>query len=158
MPETSLSGRRTLIALNVFRLIPDFIEGIYSISLRVFIRTNTKGNYSFFLSSKYNNFPKKMSTYAVVITIKSKIFQTLRRYEFLCNNRPNAIILHDASTQNMARKYGSVFSRKTAIGVRSLPGICFSDAMTRQFVIMVTRITHSKGGHSIKNFINFRNG
>lgn len=92
------------------------------------------------------------------ITKKSIIFQTFRRYEFLCNIKPNAIILHVASTQKMVRKIGSVASNSTASVVRSWPGKCCSDAITRQFAMIVTRITYSNGGHSIINCISLRNG
>lgn len=38
------------------------------------------------------------------------MFQTLRKYEFSCNTKPNAIILKLASIENMAKKYFSVES------------------------------------------------
>lgn len=43
-------------------------------------------------------------------TKKSIMFQIFLRYEFLCITKPKARIFRDASTQNMARKYTSVFS------------------------------------------------
>ena len=46
----------------------------------------------------------------VTTTVKSIIFQTLRRYEFLCITRPNAIIFKLASVQKIAKKYFSVDS------------------------------------------------
>ena len=46
----------------------------------------------------------------VTTTVKSIIFHTLRRYEFLCITRPNAIIFKLASVQKIAKKYFSVDS------------------------------------------------
>ena len=46
----------------------------------------------------------------VTTTVKSIIFHTLRRYEFLCITRPNAIIFKLASVQKIAKKYFSVES------------------------------------------------
>lgn len=97
-------------------------------------------------------------TYAVEITIKSIIFHTFRRYDFSWNIKPIAIILHVASTQNIPRKIGSAASKVTAIGVRSPSGKCCSDAITRQFAIIVTRTAYSNGGHSIRKRISLRNG
>lgn len=101
---------------------------------------------------------KLISTYAVAITKKSIIFHAFRRYEFSCSIRPNAIILHVASTQKMTRNIGSVSSNLTARVVRSPSGKCCSDAITRQLAMIVTRIAYSNGGHSIINRISFRNG
>lgn len=99
-----------------------------------------------------------MSSYAVLMTKKSMIFQIFRRYEFSCKTKPIAIILHVASTQNMHKKYGSVTSKLWANGVRSPPGRCSSIAITRQLAIMVTKTVYSNGGHSMINLVRRRNG
>ena len=54
-------------------------------------------------------------TYPVTTTTKSMMFQTLRRYEPRCNMKPNATIFSKASTQNIIKKYNSVFSCKYKI-------------------------------------------
>ena len=46
----------------------------------------------------------------VTTTVKSIIFHTLRRYEFLCRHKPSAMIFNEASTQKIAKKYVSVDS------------------------------------------------
>lgn len=92
------------------------------------------------------------------MTMKSIIFQTFLKYELGCNTKPRAIILHDASMQNIVKKYGSDCSNWTANGVRSPPGKCSSNAITKQFAIIVTSIVYSNGGHSIINFASRRNG
>lgn len=94
----------------------------------------------------------------MTITIKSIIFHAFLKYEFSCKIKPNAIILHDASKQNMLRKNGSVASNFTASGVRSFSGKCCSKAITRQFKMIVTRIVYSNGGHSMMNRVSRRNG
>lgn len=43
-------------------------------------------------------------TYPVTTTKKSIMFQILRKYEPGWSTKPNANILRDASTQNIARK------------------------------------------------------
>lgn len=96
--------------------------------------------------------------YAVAMTKKSIMFQALRRYEFSCNIKPNAIILQVASMQKTQRKNGSVASSFTASGVRSPFGKCCSHAITKQFAMIVTRIVYSNGGHSMMKRINFRSG
>lgn len=40
------------------------------------------------------------------------MFQIFLRYDPLCKTKPNAKIFSDASTQNIPRKYTSVFSYK----------------------------------------------
>jgi hypothetical protein len=51
-------------------------------------------------------------TYPVRTTIKSNIFQTFRKYEPLWSINPSAKIFRVASTQKMAKKYGSETSYK----------------------------------------------
>lgn len=75
-----------------------------------------------------------------------------------CNTKPRAIILHDASMQKIVKKYGSDFNNWAANGVRSPPGKCSSNAITKQFAIIVMSIVYSNGGHSIINFASRRNG
>lgn len=86
------------------------------------------------------------------------MFHTFRKYEFGCKIKPSAIILHVASKQKIAKKYDSVASNRTANGVRSPPGKCSSNAITKQLAIIVTKTVYSNGGHSIINLVNLRNG
>lgn len=94
----------------------------------------------------------------MTITKKSIIFHAFLKYEFSCKIKPNAIILHEASTQNMLRKNGSVASNFTASVVRSPSGKCCSKAITRQFKMIVTKIVYSNGGHSMMKRVSRRNG
>lgn len=97
-------------------------------------------------------------TYADVITMKSMIFHTSRRYEFGCKTRPLARILHAASTMNMPKKIGSASSSCMANGVRSLSGKCSSIAIVTHVAIIVTKTVYSNGGHSIMNLNSRRIG
>lgn len=49
-------------------------------------------------------------TYPVTTTKKSIMFQMFLRYDPLCKTKPNAKIFNEASTQNIPKKYASVFS------------------------------------------------
>lgn len=97
-------------------------------------------------------------TYADVMTTKSMIFHTSRRYEFGCKSRPFARILHTASTQNMPRKIGSASSSFIANGVRSLSGKCSSIAIVTHVAMIVMSTVYSNGGHSIINLNSLRIG
>lgn len=88
-------------------------------------------------------------TYAELITIKSIMFHTLRRYEFGCKSRPSARILHAASTQKIPKKYGSACSNWMANGVRSPSGKCSSMAITTHVDMIVMSTVYSNSGHSI---------
>lgn len=109
------------------------------------------------LNKKMFNIQNDM-TYAELITTKSMIFHTFRRYEFGCKTKPRARILHAASTQNMPRKYGSAVSSCTANGVRSSLGKCSSIAITRHVAMIVIKTVYSNGGHSIINLNSLRIG
>lgn len=52
----------------------------------------------------------KHKTYPVRTTKKSMMFQIFLRYDPLCKTKPNAKIFNEASTQNIPKKYASVFS------------------------------------------------
>lgn len=52
----------------------------------------------------------KNNSYPVSTTKKSMMFHIFLRYDPLCKTKPNANIFNEASTQNIPRKYASVFS------------------------------------------------
>jgi hypothetical protein len=82
IPETSLSGLSTRTARSVLK------------------------------SKLFPPLDMKIVMKPVTTTVKSIIFHTLRKYEPLCKAKPRAIILSEASMQNIARKYFSVDSFK----------------------------------------------
>lgn len=97
-------------------------------------------------------------TYAELITIKSIMFHTLRRYEFGCKTRPSARILQAASKQKIHKKYGSASSNCIANVVRSPSGKCSSIAITTHVDMIVMSTVYSNGGHSIMNLNSRRMG
>lgn len=152
MPDTNFNGRKTRMARKVRRLTFAPSSGNKAIIL---IKKSTSINHVLFnLCILCRNF----YAYAVTITKKSIIFHAFLKYEFSCKIKPNAIILHDASTQNMPRKNGSVASNFIASVVRSPFGKCCSSAITKQFAMIVTRIVYSNGGQSMMKRATARNG
>lgn len=86
------------------------------------------------------------------------MFQTFLRYELGCKISPSARILHTASKQKMYKKYGSACSSCIANVVRSSSGKCSSIAITTHVEIIVIKVAHSNGGHSMINLNSLRMG
>lgn len=92
-PETSLRGRKTLIARRVLKSTSPLSGVTRVIKL-------TRNKFKFFkLDLEF-----KVSSYPVTTTTKSIMFQIFLKYEPECKTNPNATILRHISIQKMIRK------------------------------------------------------